>query len=346
MKKVMHLMSTHEFSGAENVACQIINAFKDDNNYKMIYVSEIKKNEKKLKEKNINYYKLDNFNIKCLKKAINDIKPDIIHAHDIKASILASFFHKKAKIISHVHSNHENMRKINAKTLIYKVFSKWYSKIIWVSQSAIDNFIFKKSIIKKSVVLYNVIDGEEVRKKIKEDNNQYIHYDLIYLGRLTYAKNPIRLIEIISKLKSNCEKIKVAIVGDGELKTEMEKKIEKLNLQGNIDMFGFVSNPYKILDSADLMVMTSIYEGTPMCALEAMSLGKPIVGTPTDGLNDLVEKDINGFLIDDDKEIVEYIINLKNDIKKLNKMKMLTLKKFKEINDICKYKKEIRNIYE
>ncbi|MFR2721860.1 MAG: glycosyltransferase [Thomasclavelia ramosa] len=48
-----------------------------------------------------------------------------------------------------------------------------------------------------------------------------------------------------------------------------------------------------------LMIMTSRTEGTPMSALESLTLGKPIVSTPTDGLNELITNNINGFLSND-----------------------------------------------
>ncbi|MTO50649.1 hypothetical protein GMC37_12300, partial [Turicibacter sanguinis] len=118
MKKVMHLMSTHDFSGAENVACQIINAFKEDYRYEMLYVSEIDGNKGSLIDREIKYYRLDKFNYFNVKKSIQKFKPDIIHAHDAKAIILASFFSNTAKIVAHIHGNHENMRCLTSKTIL------------------------------------------------------------------------------------------------------------------------------------------------------------------------------------------------------------------------------------
>ena len=311
MIKVMHLMSTSVFSGAENVACQIINGFKDNNMYeKMIYVSEIGTNEKILKDKNVLYYKLDKFNYKFIKKAVKELKPDIIHAHDIKSSIIASFFSKKCIVISHVHANHENMRKLCLKTILFNAIYPKLNKIIWVSQSALDNYYFKNNVKKKSVVLYNAINNLELEKKVKEDLNKYKNYDLIYMGRLTYQKDPLRLVSIIKKITYNLNNISVAIVGTGEMYNEVKQYIEDNNLKENVDLYGFVNNPYKILNSSKIMIMTSRYEGTPMCALEALALGKPIISTPTDGMVDIIENDVNGYICEKDSDIVEKIFIL------------------------------------
>ena len=272
----------------------------------MVYVSEIGTNKTNLENRGIQYYKLDKFNLKNVKKAVKELKPDIIHSHDIRASIIASFFSKEAHIVSHIHSNHKNMRKRNLKTFLYNMFSKKMDKIIWVSNSAIDNYYYKNNVQNKSEVMYNIVSKDELLEKISEDKNEYNH-DVIFLGRLTYPKNPLRIIEVVKLLKTKKSDINVALVGMGELYEDVKEKIKQYDLEENIKMYGFVSNPYKILNSSKIMIMTSIYEGTPMCALEAIALGKPIISTPTDGLVDLIKNGENGYLSNENSEIAEKI---------------------------------------
>lgn len=345
MKVVMHLMSTHSFSGAENVACQIINSFKNENNYKMVYVSEIKENKNNLEDRNIKYYRLNKFNYYNVRKAIKELKPDIIHAHDIKASVLASLFHKKAYIISHIHANHENMRKKTLKALIFSQVSKNLKTIIWVSKSALDNYFFKTRVADRSVVLYNAIDSNEIKQKILLDVNNYPEYDIIYLGRLSYQKNPMRLANIIKCVKEINDNIRVAFVGDGELMSQLTKYISKYNLERNIKLYGFVKNPYKILQQSKIMLMTSRYEGTPMCALEALSLGKPIISTPTDGLIEIIENGLNGFISNSDDEIVNQIIQLLSEPDKLESMNKNAINIFEKISNMDEYKRKLNKIY-
>lgn len=345
MKIVMHLISTSVFSGAENVACQIINLFKNDLNYKMVYVSTIGLNKKSLEDRNIKYYELTKFDYFQIKKAINTLKPDIIHAHDPKASVMAALFSKKAKIIAHIHGNHKNMRSINLKTIIFNIFCKNFSSIIWVSKSALDNYKFKDNILNKSTILYNVINSNELLEKIKSDTEEYYNYDLIYLGRLTYVKNPQRLIKIIRDISTTKKGIKVAIVGNGDCEKKIKTMISKYNLQNNVDLYGFVSNPYKILASSKMMIMTSRYEGTPMCALEAYALNVPIISTPTDGLVDIIDNNITGFISNNDAEIVNKILELLDDPRKLTILRNNVKRKSKILNDTFKYKINIEKNY-
>ena len=259
---------------------------------------------------------------------------------------MASLFSNKARIISHVHCNHENMRKICLKTLLFGFFSHRFEKIVWVSKSAFNNYIFNRKVRKKSIVLYNSINDKEIINFINKDNKDYPNYDLIYLGRFTYQKNPERMINIVSRIIEKGIDIHMAMVGNGELLDEVKKMVKENHLDNNITLYGFVENPYKILSNSKLMIMTSRYEGTPMCALEALSLGIPIISTPTDGLKDIISNGKNGYLSDSDDILIDKIcLYLKN--KKVYDNISYGAKKF--FNDNCNidnYKKNIRKIYE
>lgn len=344
--KVMHLVSTDIFSGAENVACQIINGFKNNDNYEMVYCSPLGSNEIPLKNRNINHLILKKFNYFYIKRAIKYFKPDVIHAHDIKASVIAALFSPKIKVVSHIHSNHENMRKLNLKTVIFNAFSKKMDKIIWVSDSALENYCFNKKnyLVNKSIVIYNVINPEEILKKSSEVSIKK-SYDIIYVGRLTYSKNPIRLIELLSLIKSKYPDLSAAIVGDGEYKDAMLDKISELKLDENVDMLGFQNNPAAYMKKAKIMVMTSIYEGTPMCILEAIAMGLPIASTPTDGISKIVENGVNGFLSDSNEELANDIVEMLSDEEKYNLVKKNTIELNKKINDFSGYIKKIDEIY-
>ena len=149
-KIVLHILSSNRFSGAENVACQIIKML--DNEYEMYYCCPKGSIEKKLKEEKIKYIGLDKLTYKNIKKVVNELKPDIIHAHDVRASAIASRFSKKTTIISHIHGNHKSMNKLNLKTALYLISSSRFEKIIWVSNSALKGYrllLMKKKYPKK-----------------------------------------------------------------------------------------------------------------------------------------------------------------------------------------------------
>ena len=342
--KVLHLISTSSFSGAENVACQIINLFKDDNGYDMKYCAVIGKNKPALEIRKIPVLELNKFSIHDIKKAISEYDPDIIHAHDPKSAIASVIASRGKKIIAHIHSNHRYMRKISIKSFIFHFYiEKMISDIIWVSDSALNEYIFNKRINKKisSIVLRNVVNPYELKEIAGNDKNKY-SFDLIFLGRMEDVKNPLRFINIVSQVQKSKRDLKAAMIGDGALMDEVKAKINALDLGKNITIFGNLINPYKILLCSKILVITSRYEGTPMNALESIACNIPVVSTPVDGLLEIINKK---YLCSTDMGFVKTITTLLNDNGLYNKYKIDLITIDNGINDISTYKRKITELY-
>lgn len=342
--KVLHLISTSLFSGAENVACQIINLFKSDNDYDMKYCAVIGKNKPALEIRKIPVLELNKFSIHDIKKAISEYNPDVIHAHDPKSAIASVIASRGKKIIAHIHSNHRYMRKISIKSFIFHFYiEKMISDIIWVSDSALNEYIFNKRINKKinSIVLRNVVNPYELKEIAGNDKNKY-SFDLIFLGRMEDVKDPLRFINIASQVQKSKRDLKVAMIGDGVLMDEVKAKINALDLGKNITIFGNLINPYKILLCSKILVITSRYEGTPMNALESIACNIPVVSTPVDGLLEIINKK---YLCSTDMGFVKTITTLLNDNGLYNKYKIDLITINNGINDISTYKRKITELY-
>lgn len=331
--KVLHLLSSQVFSGAENVACQIINMFKGSD-IEMVYCSPDGSVRDVLSDMGIQFLSLEGLNLKELRRVIMLYSPDIIHAHDAKASIMAALVFKSHKTISHMHVNHKNMRRFGIKPILYLGSALFYRHIFWVSKSAYDNYIFHNLLKRKSSVLYNIIDFNATYRRMEEDKNLY-EYDIVYVGRLTYQKNPERLLKIIRKVINKRPGTHVAIVGTGDLYDYI--KSQSSDIKDNVDFLGYMSNPLKILSDSKLMIMTSRFEGTPMSALEAMCLGVPIVSTPADGMKEIVIDGKNGFLSASDDQLVEKCLMLLNEPSLRNEMGKRSIEIFQEICSIKNY---------
>ena len=139
--------------------------------------------------------------------------------------------------------------------------------------------------------------------------------------------------------------MKAAIVGTGDLEAETKQKMQELNAEECIDMLGYSSNPYKIVKSAKVMIMTSRWEGLPMCALEAMALGVPIVSTPTDGLKEIVEDGKTGYLSDKDDVLIARCVDILKNEKLYQRLHQKTLEKAAIILDIESYKEALDRVY-
>lgn len=341
--RVLHILSSSRFSGAENVVFQIINLF-DNDSIDMIYSSKDGQIREACAKEKISFKPLSKFNVKQVSNIVKELRPDIIHAHDIKASVIASFFSRNSKIISHIHGNHEKMSRINLKSLLFLVCARRFEHIFWVSNSAFDKYRFKERLSNKSSILYNVIDSEKLIAE-SQDNSGDFNYDVVYLGRLSYPKNPERMINVLIKAIHIKKDLKVAIIGTGNLEEKLIEIVENHRIMNNITFLGFQNNPLKILKDAKVMLMTSRFEGTPMCALEAMALGVPIVTTPTDGLVDLITDGVEGYLSEDNSRLAEKIVEIVEKKDLHEELSKNSIEKFTAINDLEKYKRKLLDVY-
>lgn len=342
--KILHLLSSSKYSGAENMVCQIKEMLEYDKKIEIIYCSPDGEIKNILNKKKIKFKPLKQMSIMEIRRVMKEIKPQIVHAHDMKASFLAALSCSEIPLVSHIHNNNFQSRKLSLKSLCYYYAAKKSKHIIWVSRTCYEGYIFHSKFKEKSSILYNIINYKSLKREVEKDKNQY-DYDVVYLGRLCEEKDPQRLMRVLEKLVLKRPKTKIAIIGTGNLEKYVVEIIKNNEYLLNIDFLGFKSNPYKILSSAKVMIMTSKTEGTPMCVLEALSLGTPIVSTPVGGINDLIETNINGFLSNDDEELVSAIYDILENKDKYKLLSKNCCDKISKIMDVEEYKNKLLDIY-
>ena len=342
--KILHLLQSNRFSGAENVVCQIIKAAEKNSDMKMIYCSKDGQIRESVTERGIFFEPLNELSVSEVKRVIREQKPDLIHAHDRSACIIAALAAGELPVIAHMHVNNNKGFSALLKNVIWTAFSKKFRHIFWVSDSAYEQFQFRKSVRKKSTVLYNMIDSNELRKKAEQDHSTY-DYDIVYVGRLSYQKDPERLMGVLHKTIQRNTNVKAAVVGTGEYEEYISEYIARHELKNNISYLGYSNNPLKIISDARVMIMTSRFEGTPMVALEAQCLGVPVVSTPVDGMKAVIKDGYNGYLSDDNDELIDKLINIIEDENLCKTLKENSLNSSKAYSDIDKFYGAIAKAY-
>lgn len=304
-KRVLHVLATDRFSGAENVACTIIRNLSDG--FDMAYCSPRGPIEGVLTEQNIKFFGIDKLSSRNLKKIIRAYAPDIIHAHDYSASVNAVSAGYTKKIVSQLHHDNNFARYWNPKTIAYTFCIKKFDKILGVSDRVFEDAIFKKCIKNKYATVHNLVDSEKIVESAKAYKFSK-RYDLCFIGREISQKDPFSFIEIINILKQNNPKVKACMVGDGDLSKDCHNMILKLGLEKNIDMLGFQQNPFPIVKNCKVCVMPSKWEGFGITAIESLVLGKPVYNSGAGGLAEIF-KGNEYFICKDLDEYVEKINN-------------------------------------
>lgn len=341
-KRILHLLASNSYSGAENIVIDII--FNLGNKYEMAYASSYGDIANVLNQKKIKYIPLENFSVLDIKKVIEIWKPDIIHAHDFRASIMSSaLFHSK-KIISHLHNNPMWLSKLNILTVSYLIASLRIDKILCVSPAVLEEYVFSKIIKNKTIILPNAIDCKKVLQLAKREtwNN---NYDIAFVGRLSEQKNPLRFIRIIKELSKRIPTIKAVMLGDGVLANDCREKILDMGLEKNITMLGFKENPFPILNNAKLLIVTSKWEGYGLVAVEALALGKPVLSTPVGGLKNIVNN-LCGHLCKLDEDFVNEAERLLTNESYYKNLSDNATKRAQDLGNVEVYMQNLSYIYD
>ena len=200
---------------------------------------------------------------------------------------------KKHKAIISIHSDLE--RSLKGLKFFHKFLIKFlYPKAdLIISPSKVIAFQLKKQGVKKEKIkiIYNPISIKEIEKKKKEKIEKIFEKSdfLINVGRLTKEKGQWYLLRIFKKVKQFFPKLKLLILGQGELKNYLVEFSEKLDLKTfvwdrdqiskdfDVYFLGFKKNPFKYMANAKIFILTSLWEGLPVSLIEALACGTPAI---------------------------------------------------------------------
>ena len=148
--------------------------------------------------------------------------------------------------------------------------------------------------------------------------------DLVITGRISEVKRIDRFIRSVELTKNRKPDISAIIIGDGPLRSKLEKMVDDLGLSKNITFVGHQSKVEEFLRQAKLFVLTSDSEGLSLALIEAMLCGLPAIVSDVGDLSDLVEHGVSGYLIPN-REPVQFAyhyLELLNNVELLNKMSL------------------------
>lgn len=248
---------------------------------------------------------------KALRRIIKQLKPDIVYAHSSKAGALARIadLGLKNKVIYNPHGWAFNMQQSAKKKEMYKwvekVSAHFCDKIVCISdaerESALRGKICKPS---KLQVIYNGIDLEEIEKTAPMSRAQLgIPEDAFVVGmvgRLSKQKAPDTFVKAANLIKEKIPTAFFLMVGDGELRHQVESLINQYDLGSSFLITGWVDTPTAYMKIMDVGMLLSRWEGFGLVLPEYMACGVPIVATNVDAIPNIIRDGVNGLLVKKD----------------------------------------------
>lgn len=209
----------------------------------------------------------------------------IIHGHVRSTATIYLKIAKKYGLYTIAHSHSTSSGK-GIKAIIKSILQfriRYIADYFMGCSQKANEWLFGKKIANsgRSFVLPNAIDvdkykyNKEIAKKIKTEFN--IENDEMVIGnvgRFSYMKNHKFLIEIFEKLNEKV-RCKLLLIGDGELKHNIQEMVVRKNLQNKVIFTGVRNDVNDILQAIDIFLMPSIFEGLPVTLVEAQAAGVP-----------------------------------------------------------------------
>lgn len=309
-------------------------------------------------------YKIDIYNFYQIIKELKNLKPKIIHTMlggDLYGRLAAKIL--RIPIIVSTEQNLNPDENI-IQNILKRITSSFANKIIAVSE-AVKNDLIKRYRIpaKKVVVVYNglnvnkfinyskktnIIDKE---KSLDPESRKII---LGSLGRLVTQKGQSVLINSLAEIKGlNFE---CYIAGSGPLEAKLIRQIDSLGLAHKVKLIGPVVDVPKFLNSLDIFILPSIWEGQGIVILEAALVELPIIASAVDGIKELLSED-SAYLVKPGqvKDLASKISWLINNLDsqtvkdRSTKLKIEIINRFsieKVAREYQKLYQELLNIYE
>lgn len=220
---------------------------------------------------------------------------DIVHSHFNQIDGIVFPIARKngvKKCISHSHNTKLSDNKLKAirnRLMCWNIYSN--ADICAACSVAAGNALFGRRFENsaKKIIIHNAIECDKFSfsnsKREKIRNEFGINQNTILLGNIGSfkpQKNQLFLLDVFYELKKyNATCYKLLLVGDGEKREELEKKVNELKLQGDVIFTGVRKDVASILSAIDLFVLPSLYEGLPVIGIEAQASGVDCIFSDT-----------------------------------------------------------------
>jgi len=259
----------------------------------------------------------------ALIKVIRSFKPHVIHTHTAKAGFLGRI----ASIISmqpsiRVHTFHGHLLngyfgpfKRSLVVLAEKTLAIFTDELLAVGDKVrtdlLEAGIGKKG--KFGVKPPGLAIGQLPAKKLSQEffGLSTSQLQCAFIGRVTQIKRPDRFLDVVSEIKKREVALEFFIAGDGELLEMCRERIVREDLP--VTVLGWQSDIEKVLSAADIVVLTSDNEGTPLSLIQAGMAGLPVVSTRVGSVPEIVLDGVTGIVASlDVQEIADGLEKLAN----------------------------------
>jgi len=296
----------------------------------------------------------DPFCFLAIVKHLQHIKPVLVHTHlmhgDLYGIAAARAVGIKA-VISSKHNDDAFRRRqpikmvnymLNRKTTRIVAISDWIARFTHEVEGAAREKI--------TTIYYGIEPAQAASNRQALRSSLEIGQEDIVLGiiaRLVAQKGHRYLINAFAAAVKRNSRLRLLIVGSGELEQELKKQVRQLDLQEKVVFTGYRSDTDDLLNAMDIFSHPSLWEGFGLSVLEAMNMGKPVVASNVSALPELIEDGKTGFLVPprDVKALSDALLKLADNSSLRHKMGMSAQQRCRTFFSVDRMVQETRALY-
>ncbi len=174
--------------------------------------------------------------------------------------------------------------------------------------------------LRRAVFIPNAGDPVMFKYVEKAENT----FRVLNIASFVEKKGHIYLLDAMADVIKECPRARLVLVGDGPLRGDLEDRVKRLNIAGNVDFMGFLDHTQMpdVLAGCDVFVLSSLSEGMPLVLAEAMFVGRPAVASDVDGIPDIAVDGDTAFIVPprDSKALAEAVKRLLADPQMMRRM--------------------------
>lgn len=257
-----------------------------------------------------------------LRKLFEDIRPDVVHTHQIGALFYAGPAARRAGVPVVVHTEHG--KHYDNAPLRRRLMARWaarYAQRYFCVSADIAAAVLSRRIAPawKIEVVANGIDTARYAQSsdasaLRETLGIPLEAPVVgTVGRLAEVKRQDVLLRAFARLHGACH---LVIVGDGPMRPALQRLATELEISERVHFAGYQETPERFFHVMDVFALTSRSEGMPLAVLEAWAAGVPVVASRVGGLPELIEEGVNGLMFEagDDPTLAIHLEHLLLDL--------------------------------
>lgn len=342
--KILQIINSLDTGGAEKLLLETIPLYKKkgiEMDLLLLDGKEYPFLKQLVKQECCQVYRLENgsiYNPFHIFKIIPYLKKyDIVHVHLFPSlywvSIAKMLGFIKTPLIYTEHNTNNRRRKSTFFKFMDNLFYNNYARIVTISDDVDLNlkdqlnakFVERIQLIKNGVNLNKLnLAKPYLKEEVSVEKEDAI---IVQVSSFTTQKDQLTLVKALTSLP---DKVKLLLIGDGALIEDVKVKVSSLKLQDRVQFLGIRMDVPKLLKTADIVVLSSNYEGLSLSSVEGLASGRPFVASNVSGLKDVVGGAGLLFEKGNYKELARHINDLLEDEFYYNKISARCLKRSKE----------------